>query len=94
MCVCHPLTHNEPLCVRELLEEFPEVLIALLIRWTQHLQWHTESENSSQTSHPDVHSQSVSPVQSPFFVSMSMGDSLVKITDSFDEDVWFCLVVS
>lgn len=32
------LTHNESLCVRELLEEFPEVLIALLVCGAQHLQ--------------------------------------------------------
>lgn len=34
----HSLTHNESLCVRELLEEFPKVLIALLVCWAQHLQ--------------------------------------------------------
>lgn len=38
VCVRCPLTHNESLCVRELLEEFPEVLIALLVCWAQHLQ--------------------------------------------------------
>lgn len=32
-----PLTNNEPLCVGELLEEFPKVLIALLVCRAQHL---------------------------------------------------------
>lgn len=39
LCACEDsLTHNESLCVRELLEEFPKVFIALLVRWAQHLQ--------------------------------------------------------
>lgn len=37
---------------------------------------------------------SASAVQSQFFVSMSTWDTPVKITHSFDEDVWFYLVIS
>lgn len=47
------LTHNESLCVRELLEEFPKVLIALLVCRAQHLQWQAESE----TTHTQTHTR-------------------------------------
>lgn len=55
VCLWPPLTHNESLCVRELLEEFPKVFIALLVCRAQHLQWQTESATST---HTHMHAQS------------------------------------
>lgn len=55
VCLWRPLTHNESLCVRELLEEFPKVFIALLVCRAQHLQWQTESATST---HTHMHAQS------------------------------------
>lgn len=51
-----PLTNNEPLCVGELLEEFPEVLIALLVCRAQHLHGRTQSESHArQRVHAHAH---------------------------------------
>lgn len=50
------LTNNEPLCVGELLEEFPKVLIALLVCRAQHLQRQTQSDTHARThAHEHVH---------------------------------------
>lgn len=57
-----PLTHNQPLCVRKLLEEFAKVLIALLVCGTQHLQvggWEGEWVSQSQRhTHTQAHTLS------------------------------------
>lgn len=54
------LTHNEALCLRELAEQFSEVLIALFIRRTQHLPRDLGHGNLSADSKPLFGTQKIS----------------------------------
>lgn len=65
------LTNNEPLCVGELLEEFPEVLIALLVCGAQHLQRPTQSDTHSHT-HAREHVHVHAHINTPFMLSVSL----------------------
>lgn len=60
------LTHDEALCLRELAEQFSEVLIALFIRRTQHLPRDLGHGNLSADSKPLFGTQKISI---PLFLS-------------------------
>lgn len=86
------LTNNEPLCVGELLEEFPKVLIALLVCRAQHLQRQTQSDTHARTrarAHPCTHQHALhalclAPPPSGLFASMKMRVNLVKSSQRWD----------